>query len=181
MSVGGGPVGPCTSWSAPPGLESAVSIKTWLAERFRTPSFGELGERRAARYLRRLGYKIVARRHRTRYGEFDLIAVDGRTVVFVEVKSRRTECRDSPCRFHRPCAPPADDTGGQRLSQIARPARVPGAVRHCRSRVARRSAAADDPPPRECLSRRRPRTILPLRQFARETRPPRPLPRGLEC
>ncbi len=39
----------------------------------------------------RKGYKIVARGLRLRGGELDLVAVDGRTVVFVEVKTRRTE------------------------------------------------------------------------------------------
>lgn len=68
-----------------------MRLGAWLAERFRPRSLGERGERVAARYLRRRGYKIVARRHRSRYGEFDVIAVDGRTVVFVEVKTRRTD------------------------------------------------------------------------------------------
>jgi putative endonuclease len=51
---------------------------------------GQRGEAAAARYLRRLGYKIVARSHRDSIGELDLVAVDGRTVVFVEVKTRRS-------------------------------------------------------------------------------------------
>jgi len=53
-------------------------------------SLGERGERAAARYLRRRGYKIVGRHERGRLGELDLVAVDGRTVVFVEVKTRRS-------------------------------------------------------------------------------------------
>lgn len=73
-----------------------MTLKSWLSEQFRTPTFGELGERRAVRYLRRRGYKIVATRHRTRYGEFDIIAVDRDTVVFIEVKSRRTEAGIRP-------------------------------------------------------------------------------------
>lgn len=68
-----------------------MKLRTWLAERFPRRTLGERGERLAARHLRRQGYTIVARRHRSRYGEFDLIAVDGRTVVFVEVKTRRSE------------------------------------------------------------------------------------------
>ena len=43
----------------------------------------------AAQHLERLGYKIVARNHRTRYGEIDLIAADRDTLVIVEVKTRR--------------------------------------------------------------------------------------------
>jgi putative endonuclease len=50
---------------------------------------GRIGERLAADHLARLGYEIVARNHRTRYGELDLVARDGRTLVFVEVKTRR--------------------------------------------------------------------------------------------
>jgi putative endonuclease len=50
---------------------------------------GRLGERLAAEHLERLGYAIVARNHRTRFGELDLIACDGATLVFCEVKTRR--------------------------------------------------------------------------------------------
>jgi putative endonuclease len=51
-------------------------------------TLGQRGEAAAARFLRRLGYVIVARGSHIRRGEIDLIAVDGRTVVFVEVKTR---------------------------------------------------------------------------------------------
>jgi putative endonuclease len=68
-----------------------MSLKSWLADRFRPLSLGEQGERQAARFLRRLGYRVVAARKRLRYGEIDIVAVDGQTVVFVEVKTRRTE------------------------------------------------------------------------------------------
>jgi putative endonuclease len=54
----------------------------------RYQSLGQRGERAAARYLRRQGYKIVGRGERDHFGELDLVAVDGRTVVFVEVKTR---------------------------------------------------------------------------------------------
>src|SRR3954464_175599 len=50
---------------------------------------GRLGEQLAAEHLERLGYAIVARNHRTRYGELDLVAWDGGTLVFCEVKTRR--------------------------------------------------------------------------------------------
>jgi putative endonuclease len=50
---------------------------------------GRLGERLAAEHLERLGCAIVARNHRTRFGEIDLVACDGRTLIFVEVKTRR--------------------------------------------------------------------------------------------
>lgn len=49
---------------------------------------GDRGERVAARHLKSLGYRIVARQYRSRLGEIDLIALDGDTIVFVEVKTR---------------------------------------------------------------------------------------------
>lgn len=57
---------------------------------------GNEGERLAARYLRRQGYKILARRYRTALGELDLIARDGACIVFVEVKTRRSEVAGLP-------------------------------------------------------------------------------------
>ncbi len=57
---------------------------------------GRKGEAVAARFLRRAGYKIVARQRRTRPGELDLVAVDGRTIVFVEVKTRRSHGAGHP-------------------------------------------------------------------------------------
>ena len=48
-----------------------------------------MGEDLACDELRRRGYVVLARRHRTRYGEIDVVARDGSIVVFVEVKARR--------------------------------------------------------------------------------------------
>jgi putative endonuclease len=50
---------------------------------------GALGEQLAAEHLERLGFAIVARNHRTRWGELDLVACDARRLVFCEVKTRR--------------------------------------------------------------------------------------------
>ncbi len=50
---------------------------------------GRCGEELAAAHFERLGYEIVARNHRTRWGELDLVAFDGHTLVFCEVKTRR--------------------------------------------------------------------------------------------
>ena len=61
----------------------------WRAWR-RRKSLGERGERAAAKFLRRKRYVIVARSQRMRLGEIDLIAVDGDTLVFVEVKTRKS-------------------------------------------------------------------------------------------
>ena len=49
---------------------------------------GAEGERAAEKYLRRQRYAILQRNYRCRAGEVDLIALDGYTVVFVEVKTR---------------------------------------------------------------------------------------------
>jgi len=51
---------------------------------------GDRGEREAARHLKGLGFRVLARGYRTSQGEIDLICRDGATLVFVEVKSRRT-------------------------------------------------------------------------------------------
>lgn len=48
---------------------------------------GHWGEETAAAYLRQHGYEIVARNTRTPYGEIDLIAKQGDSVIFVEVKT----------------------------------------------------------------------------------------------
>ena len=57
----------------------------------RTKELGRLGEELAAEHFSRLGYRVLARNHRTRYGELDLILADEHegTIVFCEVKSRR--------------------------------------------------------------------------------------------
>ena len=51
-------------------------------------ALGKTGEDLACRELERRGYAIIARRHRCRGGELDIIARDGPTLVFVEVKAR---------------------------------------------------------------------------------------------
>ncbi|MAT68055.1 MAG: YraN family protein [Planctomycetaceae bacterium] len=66
-----------------------AQLRAWWRSHFGPFTLGEQGERLAARQLRRQGYKIITLRHRLRYGEFDVIAVDGETIVFVEVKTRR--------------------------------------------------------------------------------------------
>ncbi|MEA2249232.1 MAG: putative endonuclease [Solirubrobacteraceae bacterium] len=50
---------------------------------------GRTGEDLALAHLERLGYELVVRNHRTRWGEIDLVVHDGDTLVFVEVKTRR--------------------------------------------------------------------------------------------
>ena len=66
-------------------------MRGWL-----TRLLGNKGERLAARYLRRQGLKILVRQHRSRWGEIDLIALDGDCIVFVEVKTRRSDSAGHP-------------------------------------------------------------------------------------
>ena len=53
-------------------------------------ALGKLGEDLAVAELERRGYAILARRYRTRQGEIDIVARDGETIVFVEVKAKET-------------------------------------------------------------------------------------------
>jgi len=57
----------------------------------RTNELGRRGEQLAAEHFSRLGYRVLARNHRTRWGELDLVLADESedTIVFCEVKSRR--------------------------------------------------------------------------------------------
>lgn len=64
---------------------------SWL-----TKLLGNRGERLAARYLRRQGFKILSRQYSNRLGEIDLIALDGDCLVFVEVKTRRSREAGDP-------------------------------------------------------------------------------------
>ncbi|MGZ4271257.1 MAG: YraN family protein [Solirubrobacteraceae bacterium] len=50
---------------------------------------GRVGEDLALAHFERLGYRLVARNHRTRFGEIDLIVRDELALVFAEVKTRR--------------------------------------------------------------------------------------------
>jgi putative endonuclease len=52
---------------------------------------GKAGEEAAVQYLCQQGYQILERNYRCRVGEIDLIARDGRTLVFIEVKTRRSQ------------------------------------------------------------------------------------------
>jgi putative endonuclease len=53
------------------------------------PQLGRLGEQLAAEHLIRRGLRVIERNYRTRWGELDIVAYDGRTLIFCEVKTRR--------------------------------------------------------------------------------------------
>lgn len=57
---------------------------------------GTLGEQAAAAFLEGKGFRIVAKNHRTRRGEVDLVADDGNVLAFVEVRTRATDAFGSP-------------------------------------------------------------------------------------
>src|SRR6185436_18816225 len=83
-----------------------------LQKLFAAKPLGRRGADAAARYLVRLGYTIVARGHRDNIGEIDLVAVDARTVVFVEVKTRTSHDAGHP-------ADAVDDAKQRRLTRLA--------------------------------------------------------------
>ncbi len=76
--------------------ESIDRAVAWLAAlRVQLP-LGRRGERAAEKHLRRNGYRIVARNFRAAGAEIDLVAMDGDTLVFVEVKTRRSRTAGAP-------------------------------------------------------------------------------------
>jgi putative endonuclease len=76
--------------------EALARAVAWLDSlRVRLP-LGRRGERAAEKYLRRNGYRIVARNFRAAGAEIDLVAMDGETLVFVEVKTRRSRDAGAP-------------------------------------------------------------------------------------
>lgn len=60
-------------------------------------SLGPAGETAAAQYLETKQYDILCRNFRTAYGEIDIIAQDGDTLVFIEVKTRSSTQYGQPC------------------------------------------------------------------------------------
>jgi putative endonuclease len=58
-------------------------------------TLGKLGEEMACRELECRGYAIIARRFRTRFGEIDIVSDDHGTIVFVEVRARKSSYRGS--------------------------------------------------------------------------------------
>ena len=75
-------------------------------------TLGQRGERAATRYLSKQKFTIVARGARDKAGELDIVAVDGRTIVFVEVKTRTSDSAGQAVEA-------VDEEKQQRLSRLA--------------------------------------------------------------
>jgi len=88
---------------------------------------GAEGERAAEKLLRRHRYKILARNYRCAAGEVDLIALDGTTVVFIEVKTRTQDGFGSPL----------DAVDRRKQGQVARAAKYFLSEKHLLDRDAR--------------------------------------------
>ncbi len=63
---------------------------------FERKQFGSEGERRAARFLKSIGYDILGTNVTTKIGEIDILAQDNDTIVIVEVKTKTDSHRGSP-------------------------------------------------------------------------------------
>lgn len=73
---------------------------------------GKSGERSAAKYLKKNGYKILIQNYRCKFGEIDIIARDGEVLVFIEVKTRSGTTH----------GPPAAAVNARKQRQISRAA-----------------------------------------------------------
>lgn len=64
-----------------------------------TKEIGDFGEDAVCRYLEKCGTEITERNFHIRGGEIDIIARDGKTTVFVEVKTRKSSEYGNPGEF----------------------------------------------------------------------------------
>jgi putative endonuclease len=88
------------------------AVSRWLNQLFPKKTLGQRGEAAAARYLRRRGYKVLARGDRQGPGELDLVMLDRKTIVFVEVKTRQSHDAGHP-------AEAVDEHKQRRLTRLA--------------------------------------------------------------
>lgn len=58
--------------------------------KFNNKNVGDFGEKMACEFLKKKGYKLIAKNYKNKIGEIDLIMKDGDYLVFVEVKTRAT-------------------------------------------------------------------------------------------
>jgi putative endonuclease len=90
-------------------------------------ALGRRGERIAERHLRRRGYRILERNFCAAGAEIDLVALDGDTLVFVEVKTRRTAASGTPAESVHPL----------KQSRLRRAAEMYALSRHAQDRAMR--------------------------------------------
>jgi putative endonuclease len=102
---------PTEGWSGE-GRSFKNVLSRWRERFFPKKPLGQRGEAAAARYLRRRGYKILARGDRHGPGELDLVMLDRKTIVFVEVKTRGSHDGGHP-------AEAVDDDKQRRLTRAA--------------------------------------------------------------
>ncbi len=57
---------------------------------------GKLGEEQAASWLKKEGYRVIARNYRNTFGEIDIIAQDGKCLCFIEVRTRTKDWHGHP-------------------------------------------------------------------------------------
>jgi putative endonuclease len=88
---------------------------------------GANGEEIAVRFLKNRGYRILERNYRTKLGEIDIIAEQGRDLVFIEVKTR------SATRY----GSPLESVTVPKQRKLARVAQEYVSKRGCRNRPAR--------------------------------------------
>jgi putative endonuclease len=77
-------------------MKKWLQLRRWWQSWHPRPTLGKRGERAAEKFLKRQGFIVLARGERDRIGELDLVAVDGRTVVFIEVKTRTSHDAGHP-------------------------------------------------------------------------------------
>ncbi|PIP73627.1 MAG: YraN family protein [Candidatus Lloydbacteria bacterium CG22_combo_CG10-13_8_21_14_all_47_15] len=56
-------------------------------KRFSRSEIGKIGENIACRYLEKHNHKVICRNYRKKWGEIDIITIEGKTLRFVEVKT----------------------------------------------------------------------------------------------
>ncbi len=79
----------------------SILMFEWIQTLIKPPTnrrdpLGDRGENVAAKHLRNQGYKIIERNFRCALGEIDIIARDGKTLVFAEVKTRVSNDQATP-------------------------------------------------------------------------------------
>ena len=109
-------------------------------------TLGQRSEWAAAKYLKRKGYKILALGDRLKHrDELDIVAADGRTVVFVEVKTRASQLQGHP-------AEAVDAAKQRRLTKLA-------------VLFLKRHGLLDSHGPRTCASRRSSTSKTPSKRW----------------